>query len=213
MHRIAHPTVRTKARYEYSFIESAAVKIGSDIFEVSSFGEYSLNGVTSAKLPDDMAGLYPIIYEQVNKKKSKFTIHLDGDEKIAISVFKDWVNVKVENATAHSFGFSAGLMGNYYTGEMLGRDGRVIEDPNDFGLEWQVQPSDPQLFRATRAPQFPQKCILPDKKAKEARRLGEGITEEEAAKACGHLTGPAFDACVYDVTATNDLDMADAGAF
>ena len=42
--------VRTRIRFEYSFIESAAVQIGDDVLEVSSFGSYAVNGVESAYL-------------------------------------------------------------------------------------------------------------------------------------------------------------------
>jgi hypothetical protein len=37
--------IRTTIRYQYSYIESLAVRIGEDTLQVSSFGEYSFNGV------------------------------------------------------------------------------------------------------------------------------------------------------------------------
>ena len=37
--------IRTTIRYDYSYIESAAIQIGNDVLEVSSFGSYALNGV------------------------------------------------------------------------------------------------------------------------------------------------------------------------
>ena len=42
--------IRTKIRYGYSYIELAALKIGNDILEVSSWGEYSVNGVGKADM-------------------------------------------------------------------------------------------------------------------------------------------------------------------
>ena len=69
------------------------------------------------------------------------------------------------------------------------------------------------LFSTARAPQYPNLCVFPDEEVRESRRLGEGISEEEAGVACAHLkqNEQAFADCVYDVTATNDFDLA--GAF
>ena len=38
--------IRTKERYGYSYIETAAVRIGEDTLEVSSYGFYMVNGVS-----------------------------------------------------------------------------------------------------------------------------------------------------------------------
>jgi hypothetical protein len=47
--------VRTKPRYEYSFIESATLKIGDDVLEVGAWGNYILNGVSRPDLPETMS--------------------------------------------------------------------------------------------------------------------------------------------------------------
>ena len=53
-------------------------------------------------------------------------------------------------------------MGEFSTGIMFGRDGKtVINDVNEFGQEWQVHDTDPQVFLFDREPQYPRECILP----------------------------------------------------
>ncbi|CAB9501584.1 expressed unknown protein [Seminavis robusta] len=228
--------VRATQRYEYSFIETAAVRLGNDTLEVSAWGEYAFNGVDGALINTgteaeetnlrgknpviiSTIGGYPIIHtpRPAGKNTHRFDIILSDDSKIAMSILKDIVSVKVRNATLEDFGKVVGLLGDFH-GSMLARDGvtDLSEHMNAMGQEWQVRDDEPMLFQAARAPQYPAKCILPDlTKAKEARRLGEGITEESAKLACAHLKEDpgAFRNCVYDVTATNDLDMATSGAF
>ena len=49
---------------------------------------------------------------------------------------------------------------------------------------------------------------------KESRRLGESIAEEAAATACGkYYDGPEKELCIYDVMASGDLELAQAGAY
>jgi hypothetical protein len=46
--------IRTKIRYEFSFVQSAAIQVGEDILEVAGFGEYDYNDDESA----DLAGAH-----------------------------------------------------------------------------------------------------------------------------------------------------------
>ena len=66
------------------------------------------------------------------------------------------------------------MMGDFETGYMLARDGvTVLEDPNEFGMEWQVLDTEPKLFQnPERFPQYPDNCVLPDKTKDIGRRLG-----------------------------------------
>ena len=69
------------------------------------------------------------------------------------------------------------------------------------------------LFRKTARPQFPAKCIQPeDPQGQRRRRLAEsGIKMEEAEAACAKLENPLDRKdCVYDIIATQDLDIAGA---
>jgi hypothetical protein len=222
--------IRTTIQYDYSYVEEAALRIGDDILEVTAWGEYAVNGVEDAKINSyidtqahirsnykiNQIGGYPIYHTMLSKKKHQFDVVLGPGQNITLSNHKEFVSVK----THHVSGFAGvtGFLGNH-EGQMLARDGvtDMSGDPNAFAQEWQVR-NEQSLFRTVREPQFPAQCRLPshaDAEAMEQRRLGEGISEEEAEAACAHLKKNVheFKACVYDVTATNDLDMAQSGAF
>lgn len=183
----------------YSFIESAAIRIGDEILEVAGWGDYILNGVNSADLTATLA-TYPVNHTEVNKKHHIFEILVQGDERIHISSFKDWVSVKIVEASNKNFNGSVGLMGDYATGKKMARDGHTImEDPNVLGQEWQVLSSEPKLFMASRVPQSPDLCILPDPTAQQ-RRLGETIAHSVAAEACAKSHGDEYGIsnCIFD---------------
>jgi hypothetical protein len=89
-----------------------------------------------------------------------------------------------------------------------------MDDFEEFGDEWQVLPNEPKLFHEMAHPQFPEICVKPeDPRGERKRRLGESnISLEAAEKACAPLKDPlTIKDCVYDVLATQDLDMV--GAF
>lgn len=206
--------VRAKVRSEYSYIETAVVKLGEETFEAGSFGDYALNYVSGAEMPASISG-FPITHTQLSKKTHVFEIHVTSEEKIVIKTFKDMVSVKIDSADRMRFHGSLGMMGDFETGAMLARDGiTVIEDPNAFGAEWQVRSDEPLLFQTKEYPQHPEKCVMPDPAKKSERRLGEGISREAAEAACAKWRSEETkDACIYDVIATGDLDLAEAGAF
>jgi len=218
--------IRTKIRYDYSYIESVAVAFGGgdggDILEVSSFGQYMVNGVSNAMLPLQLAdNKFSLTRTRISDKQESFEIQMgDGNnskEGIVISTFKDMVAIKLLNATQSNFGNSTGLMGNFDTGAMLGRDGSTVfglDNVAAFGQEWQVRDTEAKLFQTkTRDPQYPSPCVLPMPK-KVGRRLGEGISKVAAEEACLEWTGDKKERCIYDVMATNDLEVAHAyGAY
>jgi len=220
--------VRTKIRHAYSYIESIAVQIGNNAtLEVTSYGGYFINGVLDAGTPFLLSDKFLVEHETVDKKHHTFDIHLDGKDKdgtddahIVISTFKDLVNIKIVNATKSHFESSIGMMGTFGSGSLVARDGKTMmmkEDVNvvnAFGQEWQVRDTDPKIFQQTHhVPQYPEACLLPSLE-KVARRLGEGIARSVAEEACGHWTGEMKEMCVFDVLATNDIEVAQAhGAF
>jgi hypothetical protein len=103
-------------------------------------------------------------------------------------------------------------------GSRLGRDGETVigtkSSPNVFGQEWQVRDTEPMLFQTIRHPQYPVECTMPDPTtlAKSRMLRASKVTIFEAEEACAN-SGPDMDTCIFDVMATGDLDMADAGAF
>ena len=204
---------------DYSYIESAAVMIGNDILQVSSWGNYMFNGISAAELP------LAVSHSVMSEKESKFEIHLGkNSERVVIKTFKDMVSVVVDHGNNESFHNSVGLMGQFNTGAMLARDNRtVIDDPILFGQEWQVR-DERLLFTTARSPQYPTQCILPSSKTtsssaaasqRAARRLGmTTVSREDAETACSHILGiREFQNCVFDTLASNDLELAQAGPF
>ena len=196
----------------YSYVETAALQIGDEIFEVASYGTHILNGVENAKLPNTVGGFK---VTHLRTKENGLTYEIDfGGDKILMRNFKKFVAVEFELATP-LFYDSVGLLGNFTTGLKMARDGvTVIEDPNEFGQEWQVHDDEPKLFASgDRPPQYPQeRCILPELTADGRRMLrGSKISTEAAEIACAHRKDD-FEDCVFDVLATEDLDMAQAGA-
>jgi hypothetical protein len=69
------------------------------------------------------------------------------------------------------------------------------------------------LFQTVRAPQYPDKCILPSFEAKQNRhpQLRERtFSQKDAEEACRRARDfHDRERCVYDLLAMNDLDMAE----
>lgn len=207
--------IRTKARYSYSYIEAAAIRIGEDVLEVGSFGQYFVNGVEDAELPFDMGdGKYPLTADHINKKKSVFEIKISEKEFIKVHVHKDMVNVEVSSsqATKANFGTSVGMMGRYPDGALLARDGTTIIDDHDlFGQEWQVDKTENGDLFQSPSP-YTNQCLPPNLVEQDRRRLGQQtISEDAAAAVCEKYASDETkkQMCVFDVIAMDDLEAAD----
>ena len=101
-------------------------------------------------------------------------------------------------------------MGEFTTGEMIGRYGEPMDDFVEYGYEWQVNPEDPKLFLDVREPQLPyEKCRMPTKARPNRRLLRSSAILEQAKVACAHLSSKAFDLCVDDVVTIGDVGIAD----
>jgi hypothetical protein len=188
--------------------------MGEDTLEVGSQGVYFLNGVASADLSSELSG-FEFSHTQPIEHQHVFEVHLGGQQRIKMKTYKDFVAVSIEQGNKKRFGDSVGLMGDY-EGNMRARDGTtVIEDPNAFGQEWQVLPTEPKLFQEDCLPQHPQTCTLPSPVAKSQvrRRLSEASNLAEAAEVACAQWGEGMESCVYDVLATGDLGMAQAGSY
>lgn len=207
--------LRTTSRYDYSYIESAAIKIGKEILEVSSFGQYILDGISNAEMPATLSG-FNVVYSHPMEDQHIFTIVLDANAEIVVKVYKDLVNVDLQLSGDEKaqFGDTAGLMGSWVNGTHFARDGdSVMDDASEFGQEWQVLDTEAKLFMTDRAPQYPNKCVMP-KLASQQRRLGESISSEDAEAACNHIKADHPHAnCVHDVIATGDVSVAQGGTY
>ncbi|CAJ1939578.1 unnamed protein product [Cylindrotheca closterium] len=212
--------IRTKVVRFWSYIKSVAIKIGDDILEIEGSpnaddaeAHYWINYEYQGDL-DTFAG-FPVTQELPSVYKRHYIIKVNESTSIVVQLYKEFVRVKF-NGDQSVFGNTIGLLGNYKTGQLLARDGStVMDDFAEFGDEWQVLPSEPRLFHEVSEPQFPELCIKPeDPRGERKRRLAESSISIEAAEAaCGSaLTDPlTIKDCVYDILATQDLDMV--GAF
>jgi hypothetical protein len=202
--------MRTKHRGSFSYITSAALRIGSEVFEVTGkLGIYYLNSVANVAMPATIAG-YQIVHKQRSDHESTFLIKLHHGQTIVFKTWRDIVSVVIEHATLEDFDDAVGLMGDFVTGHRFGRDGTIIDDVNAYGQDWQVRSDELKLFQTVEAPQYPQHCLLPSPvKDNKRRRLGEGISEAVAKAVCADAPPKDFDFCVFDVMSTNDIEAAD----
>jgi len=214
--------IRTKIVRFWSYIKTVAIRIGNDVLEIEGSvdaddGEahYWINYEYQGEL-DTFAG-FPVTQELPSVYKRQYKIDLSSqypNTHIIVHMYKEFVRVSF-NGSGDAFGKTVGILGDYKTGRTLARDGAtVLNDFDAFGDEWQVLPSEAKLFREIEEPQFPQKCIHPeDPQGKRRRRLAESnIGVEQAEKACASLKDPlSIKDCVYDILATQDLDIV--GAF
>jgi hypothetical protein len=218
--------IRTKLVRFWSYIKRAAIRIGDDILEVEGNTDsedrkyhYWFNFKYHQEAETKTIGGFPLTMGGNGVNKRTFEIDLSSKypgQKIVISTFLEFIRVDFQNPTSESFGNSVGMMGDFQTGNLLARDGvREIDDFLQFGNEWQLLPADDMLFHDKSEPQFPKRCIVPeDPQGQRRRRLDEStITVEEAESACSKVAGDALDIkdCVYDILATQDLNMV--GAF
>jgi hypothetical protein len=208
--------IRTEIVHSWSYIKNAAIRIGNDILEVeggAAENRYWFNKVYQGELTT--IGGFQVKYSKSSSKQRLFKIDLGDGEELQIRTYKEFVRVDFKEPKKHLYGNTVGLLADFSSGKKLARDGvNVIEDYNEFGQEWQVLPDGPNLFHEVDGPQLPhQTCILPSELHAEEkrRRLGEvTVTEIEAELACQKVPVKERDACVFDVLATDDLDMAGA---
>lgn len=216
--------IRTKLVRFWSYIKTVAIRLGNDILEVEGSADsedlethYWMNLEYQGELKS--LGGFPVtvFVSKVRSHKRRFEIDLSSmypNQKIVISTLKEFIRIDFQNGSEEAFGKTVGMLGDFHTGKTLARDGlTVLNDFTEFGNEWQVLPTDDMLFHDISEPQFPRKCIEPeDSRGQRRRRLDESsITEEQAEAACARLTDEADRKdCVYDILATQDLDMIGA---
>jgi len=217
-----HIHIRTKLVRYWSYIKSVAIRIGDDILEIEGSADendaephYWINYENQGKL-DTFAG-YTVTQQLPSPYKRQYKIDLSPTyegQYIIVQLYKEFVRVKF-SGNEEAFGNTVGLLGDYKSGNTLARDGStVLHDFTDLGNEWQVLPSEPKLFHEVAHPQFPETCIQPeDPRGDRKRRLTESsISIEQVEQVCATLKDPlSIKDCVYDILATQDLDMV--GAF
>ena len=202
----------TKVKY-FSFIETVAVQIGSDILEFANDVEkFLINGkpvLENKKHHKTMLAGYV-----VRRDKKAISIRLDEQTKAKIDLHtrKNGFPGVVVDAPPHTdiFKGTLGLLGDW-EGKKLARDGETEMDDEDataFALEWQVHDTEPMLFSESRFPQFPTACLPPI--AGREGGLGMSKARAEAEEACAHWEEDKED-CIFDVIATRDVLVAAEG--
>ena len=210
--------VRTKQLKQFSYVSAAVLQIGEDTLEVMGDNHetlYWINEEPNAELDEGINRLlisgYPISHHKVNSKETEFVVDLGGGTAIVMKSYKKFVRVSIEGATKESLGASLGMLGSYGSGEMVARDKKTkLANPNEFGQEWQVLPSESMLFHNLEGPQAPTKCKIPQASNVRRRLVESTISEDEAKIACAHVTSDEFDMCVFDIMATGDKDVVQA---
>ena len=165
-------------------------------------------------LPGDIAS-FPIHYQEktaayTDTVEYVYDVEIEKQEYLRIRSFKNLLFVTLAPGIYQDLSDAAGMMGDWEDGRMLARDGVTeMEHGWQFAAEWQVRDTEASLFQTARAPQYPQQCLMPQ--VQEGRKLTESI-RSEAELACAHW-GSRKDKCIFDVVATGDLELAEAGYF
>ena len=209
--------IRTKIVHWWSYVESAVVQIGEDTLEVrasSSEKKYWHNGKLGADVIDRgmmpfTVGGHKVRFRVRSDTQWQFKIFLEDGQEIILRAVKEFLRVDIMHHRKESFGNSRGLMGSYEEGLMMGRDGRVLEDPKEFGNEWQVHIDEPLLFHNIDGVQHPETCAEPLAEAKTRRLAMSMVSREAALKACMNGDKFDFEDCVADVLAIGNVEIAE----
>jgi hypothetical protein len=205
---------RTTMHSYYSYIESAAFRVGDYTVEIER-DQFFINGVqhTKTDLPLTFGGdfKYTIAQTVDTETVETFKVDLHEDSSIEFKFYLHYLNINVDGVNK-DFMDSVGLLGEYGTGDMYSRDGALMTNFEEYSFEWQVNPEDNQLFRTARAPQLPyEQCRMPthDRPARRHLRADRRLFEQ-AQVACAAQQGNDFDLCVDDVMMTGDVGIAEA---
>ena len=204
---------------KYSFISGIAIKIGTDILEVTADGAMVINGdLTDDKIVSFSGHPLKRTLEGTKKRIVVYELNLAHDNETKL--FQIRANTRTGMLFADANGFllpdSVGLMGNPAMKDtLMARDG--VTDLagywNAFGEEWQVQSNEPKLFQEHRTPQHPSGCRYEKtgKASQKGRRrllADSGVDIEVATKACAKWQGYKKDFCIEDVMVTGDTELA-----
>ena len=210
---------RTTIMDYFSYMETAALRVGPFTLEFYNdkvfFNGYQFK---PSQLPFEFGeeNKYKLSVMEVEEGKNPkyyqyYKVDLGADSFMLFKFYKEFLTISI-SGHPKDFEDSVGLLGDYETGAMISRDGKVLSNFELMGFEWQVNPEDPSLFMNLRGPQLPfEPCRLPTA-ARPARRhlRANRILAEAAQQACAHVGGGTDrDLCVDDVLQTGDVGLAD----
>ena len=117
---------------------------------------------------------------------------------------------------------TAGILGSADNARFMSRDGShdLAGYWNTHAEEWQVNTSDRKIFLEDREPQFPHSCRYEVSRMKQKvlrrRRLmdkSDRITDDMARSACAHVKDEMKEFCIFDVLATEDVELSNDPAY
>jgi hypothetical protein len=209
--------VRSTIADYYSYFESGVLRVGEHVMDFQG-KNFFVNGVkhTAADLPITLGDTYKYtiseapLTEGMNPRfYNYYKVDLHDNSSILFRFYKHFLTISIDGHS-HDFSDAVGLMGDYEHGDMVGRNGQIMDNFDEFGFEWQVSPDDSMLFHDARAPQLPyERCRMPTA-ARPSRRKLRGADRrllDAAQTACAHVQADR-DLCVDDVVTTGDLGMA-----
>jgi len=207
--------IRTTMEEPYSYIESAAIRIGGSILEVNIDDQFIIDGTkyTKEDLPLEFAG-YALGAPYMYGTSTSYNLDFGNGGRVAFRHYKpkghpNLLSVDIRGI-GDDFQDAEGLMGSYPEGRRLSRAGEDMQWYNEFGAEWQVRPGiDPILFSEARAPQWPASCNMPAVTQRRHLRGNPNLLKN-AEKACARKDPKEFDFCVADILVTGDEGMAGA---
>jgi hypothetical protein len=224
---------RTEIVRDWSLIKSAALKIGNDTLELTNDGTIYFNKEKNeVKSKLSLAGKHPVfkneMYIDVQKedanvavpeRKTILVIQLDPKHnkriQIQMQLFMGIVSVQVKAYLDDT----EGMLGVHNKKGLVGRDRETLAiDADEMGFHWQVQDTEPKLFRDIQAPQFPQLCMMPSmiEQKDRHRRLKQATSKSKRAAevACSGIeTVTIRSFCINDVLLTGDTSVANSYGF
>lgn len=194
---------------DWSLISNAAIRIGKDIFELANDATYYFNHKKNPTFPLLMGGKYPIT-QSINpvedgEKEVFYMINLgEPNANIHISLWKGMISVRVDAKLENT----DGMLGIHGMTGMIGRDHATqLDDPNEMGQQWQVTDIEPMLFHEVRAPQYPERCVLPSTTSRRLRGVLSTVEMALVEKACADVDPDMKQFCKEDVLLTGDYKI------
>lgn len=209
--------------FQYSYISGIALKIGNKVLEAHADGSLVSKDLTDDDSSDSedekqlrtFAGMS--VTTGFSGLKKRIVVHtISLGHKKSIEIRANTKNGILFIDVKGAFAGSTGLLGSQKG--LLARDGATDMTGfwNTHGEEWQVQSTEPKLFKDMhRAPQYPDGCLYEDT-TKDHRHGRKLMSEEDAIaiessamEACKGVKGVLKDFCIADVVALGDVDLAE----
>eukprot|EP00977_Amphora_coffeiformis_P014060 scaffold3846_cov108-Amphora_coffeaeformis.AAC.8 len=192
--------IRTTIRNVYSFVQAAAIRVGSNVLEFQTNSGSSssttsstdtpplvyVNGQTIQHFPwpplsnpepanTIVTQIHPLFHNKPGRYIYVVPLKNNATTRVIVKVTKHFITVSLDGATT-GLEQAVGMWGEFGTGNLVTRNGTVLAEDgafDAFGMEWQVRPDvDPVLFSTPRAPQYPTACRMPVQDAKtKVRRM------------------------------------------